>query len=99
MGIKLKNRTKIRRALAGAVLCLCAAAMLLFYPAFEEAGQEATEDLYEGPQYLSDMLSPLLQGNYVLYNGIAKNMDESQLREEMDTSDFRRLEKYMNYCL
>ena len=99
MDIRSKNRTKILRALAGAVLCLCAAAMLLFYPAFEEAGQEATEDLYEGPANLSDMLSPLLQGNYVLYNEIAKNMDESQLREEMDTSDFRRLEKYMDYCL
>lgn len=99
MDIRLRNRTKILRALAGAVLCLCAAAMLLFYPAFEEAGQEATEDLYEGPANLSDMLSPLLQGNYVLYNEIAKNMDESQLREEMDTSDFRRLEKYMDYCL
>ena len=99
MDIKLKNRTKIRRALAGTVLCLCALVMLLFYPAFGEAGQEAAEDMYEGPGYLSDMLSPLLQGNYVLYNEIAKNMDESQMREEMDTSDFRRLEKYMDYCL
>ncbi len=62
MDIRSKNRTKILRALAGAVLCLCAAAMLLFYPAFEEAGQEATEDLYEGPANLSDMLSPLLAG-------------------------------------
>ena len=40
MDIRLRNRTKILRALAGAVLCLCAAAMLLFYPAFEEAGQD-----------------------------------------------------------
>src|SRR5699024_12375331 len=71
--------------------------MLAFYPTFEKAGREEAEEVYEGAEYLSEMLSPVTRGNYVLYNEISRDEDESQIREELETSDFRRLEKYMDY--
>lgn len=97
MDTRSKNSLNVRRLLSAAVLCVCAAVMLAFYPTFEKAGREETEEVYEGAEYLSEMLSPVTRGNYVLYNEISRDEDESQIREELETSDFRRLEKYMDY--
>lgn len=97
MDTRSKNSLNVRRLLSAAVLCVCAAVMLAFYPTFEKAGREETEEVYEGAEYLSEMLSPATRGNYVLYNEISRDEDESQIREELETSDFRRLEKYMDY--
>ena len=97
MDTRSKNSLNVRRLLSAAVLCVCAAVMLAFYPTFEKAGREEAEEVYEGAEYLSEMLSPVTRGNYVLYNEISRDEDESQIREELETSDFRRLEKYMDY--
>ena len=97
MDTRSKNSLNVRRLLSAAVLCVCAAVMLAFYPTFEKAGREEAEEVYEGAVYLSEMLSPVTRGNYVLYNEISRDEDESQIREELETSDFRRLEKYMDY--
>lgn len=97
MDTRSKNSLNVRRLLPAAVICMCAAVMLAFYPTFEKAGREETEEVYEGAEYLSEMLSPVTRGNYVLYNEISRDEDESQIREELETSDFRRLEKYMDY--
>lgn len=97
MDTRSKNSLNVRRLLSAAVLCVCAAVMLAFYPTFEKAGREETEEVYEGAEYLSEMLSPVTRGNYVLYNEISRDEDGSQIREELETSDFRRLEKYMDY--
>lgn len=97
MDTRSKNSLNVRRLLSAAILCVCAAVMLAFYPTFEKAGREEAEEVYEGAEYLSEMLSPVTRGNYVLYNEISRDEDESQIREELETSDFRRLEKYMDY--
>ena len=77
---------------------VCARQLCLrFIPRLKRRAGEEAEEVYEGAEYLSEMLSPVTRGNYVLYNEISRDEDESQIREELETSDFRRLEKYMDY--
>lgn len=99
MDTKLKNNRKVWIVVSLAVIALCAGILFLFYPMFEKTGEKAKDEVYNGSEYLSELLTPLLKGNYVLYNQVSKEMDESRLREEMDLSGFRMLQKYMDYAV
>lgn len=94
---KLKNNHRLRQALSAAVILLCAVVMLVCYPAFEQKAIQMTEEEYKDEEYLSNMLYPILEGNYILYNDISKETDESEVLRRYGEDDFQYLRKYLDY--
>lgn len=99
MAIRLKNRT-IRggRAAVLVILVLAAVAMAL-YPAYIKAGKDRIASSYQDADYLYQVVSPALDGNYVLYNKISRETEESRLLETQELDGFRKMENYADYVL
>ncbi len=97
MGTKLKNSNKKGRMLVIAVLIISTAGMLLFYPVFSNAIKKHPSGAMENSEYIIHMLNPLTEGNYLLYNEISKETDQSEVLEEYGDTSFYLLKKYLEY--
>ena len=70
MDTKLKNNNKRGNLLTVIVLLISSVGMLLFYPAFSSYITDQDQKEMRKEEQMLDMLDPILDGNYLLYNQI-----------------------------
>ena len=97
MDTKLKNNNKRGNLLTVIVLLISSVGMLLFYPAFSSYITDQDQKEMRKEEQMLDMLDPILDGNYLLYNEISNETESSEVIEEYGNSRFGLMKKYMKY--
>ena len=93
MDTKLKNNSKKGSLLAVIVLLIASIGMLACYPSLSAwMKDEAVKEMRKEEQMIQ-MLNPVLEGNYFLYNEVSNEMDASDIMEEYRNSQFGLIEK------
>ena len=97
MDTKLKNNNKRGNLLSGhcTVDLICRNAA--FYPAFSSYITDQDQKEMRKEEQMLDMLDPILDGNYLLYNEISNETESSEVIEEYGNSRFGLMKKYMKY--
>ena len=96
---KLKNNNKKGNFLAVFILLIASIGMLCFYPSFSSSVKDEDRKEMRKEEQMIEMLSPVLEGNYFLYNEISNEVDSSDMMEEYRNSQFGLMKKYMKYGL
>ncbi len=93
MDTKLKNNNKRGNLLTVIVLLISSVGMLLFYPAFSSYITDQDQKEMRKEEQMLDMLDPILDGNYLLYNEISNETESSEVIEEYGNSRFGLMKK------
>lgn len=93
MDTKLKNNNKRGNLLTVIVLLISSVGMLLFYPAFSSYITDQDQKEMRKEEQMLDMLDPILDGNYLLYNEISNETESSRGDRRVWKQSFRIDEK------
>lgn len=94
---KLKNNSKKGSLLAVIVLLIASIGMLACYPSLSASIKDEDRKEMRKEEQMIQMLNPVLEGNYFLYNEASNEMDASDIMEEYRNSQFGLMKKYMKY--
>lgn len=98
MVTKWKNSRKTWYLLIAGILLLVSAGMTACYPIFARALKNP-DDKFVNTSQLREVMSPLSEGNYLLYNQLSEETDESEVLKSFRKHRFNLLVKYVDYSI